>query len=554
MNSNRNYKNKKYIVALLMMGYMLIMGSLASCIENDIRFPLEELQIVSVEMEGQSNADDTKMEEAVINKKERTVTLFVNDKVDVARLKVTRFVVTEGATVTVQGYPNFPKEGYTSVGNVPDDMEPAVVDFSRPVNFLLSKYQDYLWTVSVTQVVQRAVNIEGMVGKPVVDQKNRKVVVYVDKAQNLANLKVRTLNLGGKSGSVEPNPTTISNFTEPVNFLVKEGWSENWKRWTVYVYHAVEEEKLQAEVFAKSTSAIMTGQMQRGKRPVVKFRKAGEHDWTNQAGVEPQGDQFQAIMKNLQPATKYEYCVEVTGLDTLEGSFTTAKAEALENGGFEEWHLEKNKIWNPWNVNKESFWDTGNDGAAIVSKSNSVPTSEDTFTGKGKAALLETKDMLGFLAAGNIFTGQYVRTEIPNGVLSFGRPFTSFPTKLRVHYKYKSAPVSHVKEPFMHLKGEPDECFIYIALTAWNGPLEIRTDPKHRQLFDKNDPQVIAYAELSQGTSSSGWETKELELEYRKQVVPTHILVVATASKYGDYFTGGAGSRLLIDDFELIYD
>lgn len=533
---------------------VLVMGMLASCIENDIPYPQVELQVVSVEVEGQTNADDTQMEEAVINKKERTVTLFVNDKVDVARLKVTRFVATEGARITVNGYPNFPQGGYTSVGNIEEGKEPAVMDFSRPVTFLLSKYQDYLWTVSVTQVIQRTVDIEGMVGKPVIDLKNRKVVVYVDKAQHLSNLKVRSMHLGGKSGSVEPDPTTISDFTEPVNFLVREGWSENWKRWTVYVYHAMEDEKTQAEVFAMSTSAVMSGQVERGKQPVVKYRKAGAGNWTNQAGVTAQGASFQAIMKNLTPATKYEYCVEVKGKDPIEGSFTTAKAEALENGGFEEWHLEKNKIWNPWDSSKESFWDTGNDGAAIVSKSNSVPTSDDTFTGKGKAALLETKDMLGFLAAGNLFTGQYVRTEIPNGVLSFGRPFTSFPTKLRIHYKYTSAPISHVKEPFTNLKGEPDQCCIYIALTQWEAPLEIRTDPKHRQLFDPKDPQVIAYAELTQGTSSSGWETKDLELDYRKQAVPTHILIVATASKYGDYFTGGAGSRLLIDNFELIYD
>ena len=533
---------------------LLIMGGLTSCIENDIPFPQVELQVLSVEVEGQTNADDTQVEEAVINKKERTVTLFVNDKVDVARLKVTRFLATEGARISVNGYPDFPQKGYTSVGNVPEGKEPAVIDFSRPVTFLLSKYQDYLWTVSVTQVIKRTIDFDGMVGNPVIDLKNRKVVVYVNKDQSLSALKVNTLDLGGQSGEVEPNPKEVTDFSEPVNFLVKEGWSENWKRWTVYVYHAAEDEQTQAEVFPMTTSAVMTGKMERGKQPVVKYRKAGASTWTNQAGVSAEGNKFQASMTNLLPATQYEYCIEVKGKDPVEGSFTTVKAVALENGDFEEWHLEKGKIWNPWDINKESFWDTGNDGAAIVSKSNSVPTSDDTFTGKGKAALLETKDMLGFLAAGNLFTGQYVRTEIPNGVLSFGRPFASFPAKLRIHYKYTSKPISHVKEPYTNLKGEPDSCCIYIALTGWNTPLEIRTDPKRRQLFDKNDPQVIAYAELTQGHSSSEWETKDLLLDYRKQAVPTHILIVATASKYGDYFTGGAGSRLLIDNFELIYE
>ena len=34
---------------------------------------------------------------------------------------------------------------------------------------------------------------------------------------------------------------------------------------------------------------------------------------------------------------------------------------------------------------------------------------------------------------------------------------------------------------------------------------------------------------------------------------PTHILVVFSASKYGDYFHGGKGSLLYVDDFSLVY-
>ena len=35
---------------------------------------------------------------------------------------------------------------------------------------------------------------------------------------------------------------------------------------------------------------------------------------------------------------------------------------------------------------------------------------------------------------------------------------------------------------------------------------------------------------------------------------PTHIIVVCSSSKYGDYMTGGAGSTLYVDDLSLIYD
>ena len=35
---------------------------------------------------------------------------------------------------------------------------------------------------------------------------------------------------------------------------------------------------------------------------------------------------------------------------------------------------------------------------------------------------------------------------------------------------------------------------------------------------------------------------------------PTYIVISAAASRYGDYFTGGRGSTLYVDEFEFIYD
>ena len=47
----------------------------------------------------------------------------------------------------------------------------------------------------------------------------------------------------------------------------------------------------------------------------------------------------------------------------------------------------------------------------------------------------------------------------------------------------------------------------------------------------------------------------EIKLDYKStQRIPRYILIVASSSKYGDYFTGGAGSTLWLDDLELLYD
>ena len=40
----------------------------------------------------------------------------------------------------------------------------------------------------------------------------------------------------------------------------------------------------------------------------------------------------------------------------------------------------------------------------------------------------------------------------------------------------------------------------------------------------------------------------------RTDVVPTYIMCTASASIGGDYFTGGSGSKMWIDDLELIYE
>ena len=113
--------------------------------------------------------------------------------------------------------------------------------------------------------------------------------------------------------------------------------------------------------------------------------------------------------------------------------------------------------------------------------------------------------------------------------------------------------------------GKPDTCFIYIALGDWDEPVTFQTstDKTKRKLFNKKDPHIIAYAELSQGSNTNGYQTFELELDYswnctngnnNRNRKPKYLVIVCSASKYGDYFTGADGATLLLDNFELEYD
>ena len=142
-----------------------------------------------------------------------------------------------------------------------------------------------------------------------------------------------------------------------------------------------------------------------------------------------------------------------------------------------------------------------------------------------------------------------------NGILDFGRPWEARPTKLRGYYNYSPALINYASSEFQHLLNRPDSCQIWLAVTDMAAPFQIRTNPKNRQLFDPDDPSVIAYGEMVRGASTEGWKEFEVKLEYRDTSRrPKYLLVVAAASKYGDYFTGGAGSVLYVDDFSLDYD
>ena len=254
----------------------------------------------------------------------------------------------------------------------------------------------------------------------------------------------------------------------------------------------------------------------------------------------------------------------------------------FRNASFDEWSSVKapsgKDLYQPWAEGGTPYWDTGNRGATTVGSSNSTYKDED---GRRYANLLSKYIMIKF-AAGNIFTGEYVETDETNGVVSFGRPFTAFPTKMRFDYKYKCGTINRVgadwseaysdyikKEVLDGLKGQPDTACIYIALGDWEPvtyvsertgkstvcPYLIRTRPSALHLFNVNDPHIIAYAQLSKGETVDTWTTETLTLNYRvTDRQPKYIIVVASSSKYGDYFAGGEGSLLKLDNVELLYE
>lgn len=536
---------------------------LFSCaIENDIPYPISEGVITDMEVEGQTAAHGSSDSKAVIDKTKRTVSIVVDDGVDISKLRITKLSVTNDAVISIDpnicnNYSKFPTTGFDSLDELMVSADTRV-NFSNPVKLTLKTYQDYEWTINVQQYIERSIVVENQIGNAVVDDINNNVIIYVAEDQDLSQIKVTTFNLAGKNGTVYPDPTKEEyyDFSEPKTFFATYAWEEVSRKWTVYVYHSDGAATADLKTFSRTTSADISGSVQSGKTPVLEIKKKNDSSWTtvSQSDVNVSGTSFSATVSQLSPNTQYDIKVSVDGKEMSSASFDTTPATPLENGSLDNWH-NVDKLWNPWEEGGQSFWDTGNKGATTISDSNSIPTDE-TCNGSGKAASLESKYLVLKFAAGNLFTGSYVKTVGTNGVLSFGRPFSAFPSKLRFNYKYTSNTIDKVgDDAFQYLKGRPDSCHIYIALTDWDEPLEIRTRPAERQLFDKNDSKVIAYGEYIQGSTTSSYQQKDIILNYKyNNRTPKYIVVVASASKYGDYFTGGVGSKLWLDNLELIYE
>lgn len=265
---------------------------------------------------------------------------------------------------------------------------------------------------------------------------------------------------------------------------------------------------------------------------------------------------FEQVIKSLKPNT--EYCYQALAGEDVEGNvkeFVTADTPIVPNLNFDNWCKDGKSWYANLDLSGNYFWDSGNKGANTLSAVN--PTSpEETAVIKGKAAHLESKEVLGIFAAGSLYTGTFGKVEGTSGAsLNFGRPYTGCPTKLTGYYKYIPKEIN--KGEHGELKqGSKDKCSIYIVLCDWTAPFTVNT--KTGTFVDFSASYVLAYGELSDAEASrtmDEYQKFEIDIKYRNiKKKPTYILIVASSSKYGDYFTGGVGSTLYLDEFELSFD
>ena len=181
-------------------------------------------------------------------------------------------------------------------------------------------------------------------------------------------------------------------------------------------------------------------------------------------------------------------------------------------------------------------------------------------TGEGKKALkLQTcgiSAMFGIvkkLAAGSVFNGYTGDIDIAkmSAHIFWGIPFTDKPKTLEGYACYKPAKIDWTQDPYKSMEGQLDKGHVMVILSDWETPFDV-CPPSSLLDFD-NDPGIIGYGKVVFDKEMTAYEKFTVNIEYRNERTPKLITIVCSSSALGDYFTGGAGSTLYLDEFKLTY-
>lgn len=247
---------------------------------------------------------------------------------------------------------------------------------------------------------------------------------------------------------------------------------------------------------------------------------------------------------------------------------------APDNFMFENWTVNPDgNYYIPYEIVEEehqNIWASGNSGFSLIApekKPEAYPTQRTTDAAQGTyAAYLETKSTgsLGALvgmpiAPGNLFLGSFDAPKALTAPLEatvFGIPFNKKPLRLTGAYKYVSG------GPITDKSGKPvtperqDLCDIYAVL--------FKATPEKPNLNGANvltDPSVVAIARLASGaaTPGAGYQRFDLAFNYKSEINADDlaafgykIAVVFSSSSNGAVFEGAVGSKLYIDDVQIV--
>lgn len=289
----------------------------------------------------------------------------------------------------------------------------------------------------------------------------------------------------------------------------------------------------------------------------------------------------------VRTEAEYEWTITASNADHV--------VQALSGGDFENWNMwmttasTPKTVWEPWaagaEFGKTRWWDTGNQGVTTLYNSNTVPLEESY---KGRGAELKTVLAAIKLAGGNIFFGRFGGMDgLSDAKIELGHPWKDKPRELKGWYKYSPVKIDRTHSNSKYLTMWAENCNEGVAVTAtemktrmdsFSVIVALWADPSGEDKpfvastrvtafsdFLKTTPGVIAWGRLTGNEAVADWTQMDIPIEYPQGdyspdsavslplPANTRLIVSITASKDCNYFIGGVGSTMWVDELELVY-
>ena len=538
-----------------------ILASMQSClIDNDMSYPRTRANITAFEVDGQKSV--------TIDENTRTVTIELDEVADISAVKVMSAAMTDGASC-----PDFPVPG-------------TVLDLTYPKKFVLSIYQDYEWTVSASQNIERYVRCDNQAGDASFNLKDRDVTVYVSDVQDLSAVNITDMKLEAEGSEIVSTTgyeledwqmverTRECSFPMQLNCLLQRRFTVLDRGEEIVWTMSVVRKKVDLSVSSVNAwcyHADVEASYDGTGTPYIEYRQQGAEQWTRIDDISvdglvitasiPGGDTADETAERLAAGTAYEVRVCTEDAQSSPVAFTTGTPDQIENMGFDNWY-QNGKVWYPNAAANVKIWDTANGGTGFLGGTNPtqpeysfLATSDPDNTAAAKLQSMK----VGKFAAGNLYTGEFLKVSAGGGLgalLNWGTPFTARPRALKGYYSYSPVEIGEADPPYESLKGQMDKCQLLVILTDMDDPFMV--DTALGKFFDQTpaNKDIIAYAKYESDEDTGGqYREFNLELEYwRPDATPEYAIVISCASYLGNYFTGGVGSVMYVDEFEFIYD
>ena len=542
----------------------------ASCISNDIPYPVVELRIANVEGEGFSVSEN--------NVTSRVVTLTLDEATDIRNVKID--AVTYDAVVH-----SIELNKAELLDQVRSSQElTGTFNLLSPIYTTLSLYQDYDWTIRAVQTIERRFSVTGQIGATEIDTENRIVRVYVPDDTDLGHIEIEELKLGpAEITTYSPSLEELSGSSfESVRFVdvTCHGVTE---RWMLYVETTNVKVALREADLWQNTGTVtaLISAEEYASGAALEYRIKGDTEWQPMqesgydAGIltatiapewktetNPNGLTVYKLVpkKGLFAGHTYEFRLLVSGSEQgapLE--YTAPAGNTIPNGDMEDASMS---CWTQNNKTAE-FWGSGNN---TFTKGLCTQAS---FAG-GTRAKLQATSAMGVLASGNLFTGLFQKDLITRGVVSFGQTYAwkARPRALKVQYFAEHiGPVDIDKKFGAPIgMGDQDRARIMVAIVDWNARREVGSGTKPptgtwdpQEAASTEQGKIIAYGSLFIDESSTGDRMIDTELElhfYDREAKPSglyQLVISCSTSAYGDFMTGCKSNVLYIDNFEWAY-